>query len=90
MLPGGFKLPITIVKEIVQDYEMACCKSELSDDLFIETYCDQYLITQMISGQIISKETSINDDGNVRTFNGCYICEEMIGREKIEQIIQGD
>ena len=90
VLAGGFELPITVIKETVQDFEMENCKSNLNNKSFVEYYCDMHIIAQMISGQIVSKEISANNFEGIVVFNGRYICTEMIGREKIEQIIQGD
>lgn len=91
VLPGGFALPISIIKETVCFYDNA-------EDEFIamvseealKQYCEQQTVSTMVAGQIYNKRLSVNTADDVIIINGQYFCQEMIGRERIEQIIQGD
>lgn len=87
-LPGGFVLPIGIVKETWVYYESSSETINVQqDENAICHYAHVYLQSQMLSGQILSKtESVIREDGYLR-LSGEYTCLEMIGRERLEEII---
>ena len=86
-LPGGFRLPVTLVKQSI----VSCA---LSDEMIEENrayrllsdFSDRYIRDQMIAGQILnaSKESALLGDAYQLT--GTYACAEMIGRMQQEQI----
>lgn len=87
-LPGGFQLPVSLVTEtwtyyapekgVLDENEVT---SQLSD------FSREYLLSQMIAGQILSKteQTDYNDSAPRHT--ATYTCREMIGRVQEEEII---
>lgn len=85
-LPGGFQLPVALIKETVvacdlkvSEVEEETVKTELSD------FAEKYMRSQMIAGTITERfETLQKTDAYCMT--GRYACQEMIGRVKPEQI----
>ncbi len=86
-LPGGFVLPIglavdtyTCGKTVTVSREPGAWEETLSD------FAGQYLSGQMIAGQILSRNQQFQADASLLKLSGSYICTEMIGRVKLEQI----
>jgi hypothetical protein len=48
----------------------------------------QYLLSQMVSGKILLDSVSVNSDEERLVLYGQYVCLEMIGRERSEEIIK--
>lgn len=89
ILPGGYQLPIAItVEQIFQrKTDQVSTASELSQ-IHAEEFAQMYLSEQMISGKIINKQEQADVGDAVYTLEGRYICLEMIGRERSEEIIK--
>jgi sporulation protein YqfD len=85
-LPGGFSLPVVLIKESVTKWETeeAVPDKELVH-AEMEQFAERYLRGQMIAGTIIRHQTSYADEGEF-TMTGQYECQEMIGRVRPEQI----
>lgn len=90
-LPGGFVLPIGIVKEtlIFSPTEDKIVEDQVAYDSAVN--CAQsYLENQMIAGEILdASETHIADDDVLRILSD-YTCREMIGRDYYEEIYLGN
>lgn len=85
-LPGGFPLPVALMKETVVSYELAeterleeTVTRELSD------FAAHYLNSCMIAG-VITDRTETLHAGAAYHLTGHYACREMIGRVKPEEI----
>ena len=89
VLPGGFQLPISIVVErwCYRSTHSVTTASE-SPQLCTEDFAKAYLSQQMLSGKILGKFESGDVGDAVCTLTGRYICLEMIGRERSEEIIK--
>ena len=91
VLPGGFQLPIALSVE-----KLYCRKTDsitaLSETyrLYTEDFAQRYLTHQMLSGKILGKQESAVVRNDVYILPGRYICLEMIGRERSEEIIKHD
>ncbi len=86
-LPGGFSLPISLIKETYVTY--APVQEPQTDDCeWLADAAAQYLQTQMIAGQIISQNVNLEMLDDVYYLNGTYSCVEMIGQEKKEELLQ--
>ncbi len=87
-LPGGFQLPIAIVKEICISYDQSAptAISEQEKDM-LQSFAERYLPSQMIAGNILSKEEEILQQEGLVCLQGEYVCYEMIGRQRNEEII---
>ena len=85
-LPGGFRLPVTVVKEHITSYDTG---NEMLDSCtWADAFAKAYLQKEMLSGSILSEECSIRPDGEVFVHSGTYHCFEMIGMQKDEEIIR--
>ena len=83
-LPGGFRLPLGIAVETVTPCvteETAVCGSDLP-----VRYARAYLLEHMVAGQILEERTTV--EGARRYAQ--YICLEMIGQERYEEIARQD
>ena len=86
-LPGGFRLPVTLIKETVLDAELQSVALEPEAAAQrLEIYGQKYLRDQMISGSIISGERTILEEDGLLVLKGEYLCTEMIGRSRQEKI----
>lgn len=85
VLPGGFQIPVTLVKEITQYYSYSSGADQ--DSAWLQQFASDYLNTQMIAGRILSEQTAVQSDGTVFRLDGEYICLEVIGRVKSEEIL---
>ena len=86
-LPGGFTLPVALAVEqwSARDTSViAADGSSLSDT--VQSCGEDYLLRQMIAGQILSEQIRIEQDGEVCRIAGQYRCLEMIGRIQNEEI----
>lgn len=91
-LPGGFQLPLAIIKETTTAYEKVSYTTADSDSGdWLADFTIEYLLGTMVAGEIISDETEIELAKDVCYLQGKYTCMEMIGRKKFEQmIIEGE
>lgn len=89
VLPGGFHLPITIAVERWQYYQTdnVTAASETTQ-VHAEEFAQEYLLEQMLSGKILGKLENADIGDSVYTLTGRYVCLEMIGRERSEEIIK--
>ena len=86
-LPGGFELPVTLLKETVTTYDHAA--EELSQDaanVLLTDFSSRYLQQQMIAGSITSRSESISKGSGLYCLSGVYACTEMIGRRQQAKI----
>lgn len=90
-LPGGFYLPVAIVKEtdyVYDDAELFAGNTE--DGNWIEDWGNHYLQSVMIAGKRLSSQTTLDSTEDCYTLYGAYTCLEMIGQIKYEQTILED
>ncbi len=88
-LPGGFELPIALQTEHRLFYSDTCNAQECDDTSWLSGYAQSYLFDQMLAGQILSAETTVDVLDGAWVFYGKYDCLEMIGRVRNEEIIEG-
>ena len=90
-LPGGFQLPVTLVKEVYTSYEISPAEKEPSDaETQLEDFAEKYLRQIMVAGQIVSSETLTVKENRAYSLTGEYACIEMIGRVQREKIGEYD
>lgn len=89
-LPGGFRLPIAIVTECTQYYEIASAKLPESAFSDLEKYCQRYILSRMIAGQILNRKVDEIMIDDIYTLSCHYICKEQIGKIKTEEILNGN
>ena len=83
-LPGGFQLPVAFVKETVTWYETRTVAASPEDSM--RCYAEEYLLSQCIAGTIEYRDAEFKRDGDAFLLHGSYLCTEMIGRQKAEEI----
>ena len=90
-LPGGFRLPVAIVKETEFSYTVTAEELTVSDTgEWIKDFACNHLENTMISGEIISADAVVTPDADGFCLKGRYACMEMIGRIKYEGFIPKD
>ena len=86
-LPGGFSLPVALIKYSFESRELTLMKAEKSQaQQLLSDFSDRYIRDQMIAGQILGVSEEITLLGDVYQLTGTYACTEMIGRVQQEQI----
>lgn len=89
-LPGGFCLPIAVVKETCYFYEIQTNQANDEDGEWLSAYAEDYLQQSMVSGRIVSRQMQLQSLERENVLDAQYICIEMIGRTRIEQTIFDD
>ena len=87
-LPGGFQLPVAIVKETLlfyEDKQEITTANEWED--WLAQFAKAHLQSIMVAGEIISAETKIVPTDDACHFYGKYACMEIIGQVRYEQTI---
>ena len=84
-LPGGFSLPISLAVEQVSFYSTASGTIPSQEEI-LTAFSEQYICSQMTAGIILEKRTEVSRQEEIWLLEGKYVCREMIGREKPEQI----
>ena len=86
-LPGGFSLPVVLVKEIICEYE-TLTQQRNADRLRqqLADYAKDYLSEQTISLTIHDIREELTEGEELYSLHGEYSCSEMIGREQSEEI----
>lgn len=86
-LPGGFSLPISIVKETIVEYKLAE-NSSLDESSFawVKEAANDLCTDDMVAGEILYSATdgSLKDTGYF--YSGYYICKEMISKVRTEEL----
>ena len=86
-LPGGFSLPIGLIRE--QKIFYAYAETDIHSDAdWLTDEAVRYLKTQMIAGQILDQNIQVQSEENVCVLSGQFECLEMIGQIKVEDFIQ--
>lgn len=89
-LPGGFRLPIALVTEKILYYKTAEGTVDISQSVeWMNTASINYVISQMLSGEILKGNTSIKEINGAYCLQSDLRCCEMIGRVRREEIVQG-
>ena len=89
-MPGGYRLPIVLVKETVYTYDSDGYTPAAEDDQWLFSFARGYLRGVMIAGQIVSEKANTETVDGASYLYGHYACIEMIGQVKYEQTILKD
>lgn len=90
-LPGGFRFPISIIKETTVVYSEAQNALTIANHAsWIKDFAIGYIEDQMVSGEVISSKIAIDQTNAVTYLRGRYACSEMIAQIKLEDSIQKD
>ena len=87
-LPGGSRLPVSVVVETWTSRDESDEVSADSNDV-LSAFVRDYLRSRMISGSILTKSEEFTEEEACLVLTGQYECLEMIGRERGEEIVHG-
>ena len=86
-LPGGFNLPVILIKETFADYALSDeCIAEGVAAEQLSDFAENNLKQNMIAGTIESRTESVTQVCGVFRLDGWYACTEIIGKRQIEKI----
>lgn len=86
-LPGGFSLPVALIKYNFESREFTPVKVEKSQaQQLLSDFSRCYIRDRMIAGQILATSEEVALLGDACQLTGTYACTEMIGRVQQEQI----
>lgn len=85
---GGFELPISFEIETYEQFDEELFMNKSKETL--ENAAADYVISHMISGKIIESSFQISEHKDKRILSGEFFCEEMIGREQNEELIENE
>lgn len=86
-LPGGFRLPIALCVESYVFYETRWQEWDpLAVEESLHRFAENYVTGQMVAGTVQEKTGTVTLEEGFYHLHGKYVCTEMIGRERREQI----
>ena len=90
-LPGGFLLPISLVRETYCFYtpEPARLDKDGAEEMLAGS-AREMITWKMIAGKILKQELRLHEDGDSFVLSGLVECEEMIGRAVPAEIFKGE
>ena len=88
-LPGGFQLPVTLTVQEEIDYETELVNVEQHRlEPMLDQFARTYLERHMIAGQVGEGNYQITESDGTLHLTGQYVCDEMIGQTRNEEIIK--
>lgn len=91
LLPGGFALPVTFIRESCVFYDHSLVQSEKTDDFgWMESTAKVYLERQIPGGSVLKSAISTILDEDVYNLYGFFSCKEMIGQIRSEEFVKYD
>ena len=86
-LPGGFQLPLGIAVDTIEEYEISPTRIASSEaESLLRVSARRYVTDSMVASSIKRESVQVLQKKTVYMLTGSYICTEMIGRVKQEQI----
>ena len=86
-LPGGFRLPIALCVETCTSYENRTVEIPQEEaEGALREFAGNYLLQQMVAGEIRNRTETVSPEDSMYRLTGNYVCVEMIGRVRQEQI----
>lgn len=90
-LPGGFTLPLAVTVQRCVYYTPGDLRLPISQAQGrMESLARQYLLSDMISGQILTERFAGREMEGAHQLTGSFQCREMIARIRYEEIAQYD
>lgn len=90
-LPGGFQLPVSVIKLQEITYDAGKPASVSADtDRWLESYAKSYLQSSMVAGEIVSEQVESRMQPGADSLYGRYVCMEMIGQTRYEENLLKD
>lgn len=89
-LPGGFQLPVAIIKETTEYFSQGDAPAVTDHSGWLSDYARKYLSNLLISGAVISEQTTVSPIEGACYYYGRFACVESIGQIKYEQTLPKD
>lgn len=89
-LPGGFQLPVSIICQELITCDVYDAEPFELDTQWLEHTAQQYVLNQMIAGEILLQQTAVQQNGDFYILKGAYACREQIGKTKFEEFRNGE
>ena len=84
-LPGGYKLPLALIKEQKVFYQTKPHEIETEQSAYrLSEFSQKLLRSESVALTIVDKQEMIEAADGVVKLYGVYSCSEMVGREQIE------
>ena len=83
-LPGGFQLPLSLVRETWIDYETETAEAEPAQDL-LGGFSRQYVLAQTLAGKVEYSQEYITVTNGCIRLDAIYGCLENIGMVRMEE-----
>ena len=90
VLPGGFSLPILLVREYITEYAVEPVVVSGTDLGWLSDYIEDYLENDLIAGSILSAQISTEQTDDTFSIYGTYDCREMIADYECKGILEED
>lgn len=90
VLPGGFALPILLVREYIIKYAIEPVVIPSTDLGWLSDYIEDYLENDLIAGNILSSQISTEQTDDTFSIYGTYDCKEMIADYECKGILEED
>lgn len=90
VLPGGFVLPILLVREYITEYAIEPVVVLGTDLAWLPDYMENYLEDDLIAGSILSAQISTAQTDDTFSIYGTYDCREMIADYECKGILEED
>ena len=84
-LPGGFALPVALVKETVIPCQTSPLEVGDAEEM-LRDFASRYLSQQMVAGTVVDRHETVRPENGAWHLQGSYACTEMIGKRQQEQI----
>ena len=86
-LPGGFRLPVAVCVDRFRDYKLQeSVIPEQEARQRLRKFSETYLLQQMVAGQLRCRQQILSCTDGLYRLDSSFICTEMIGKERREQI----
>ena len=90
VLPGGFALPILLVREYITEYAVEPVVISCADLAWLPDYMEDYLEYDLIAGSILSARITSEQTDYTFTVCGTYDCREMIADYEYKGILENN
>lgn len=88
-LPGGFQLPLALIREKWITWQPEAAETnETETETLLTSFSEDYLLSQMVSGQILDSDVLFTHREDHSVLSGSYACSEMIGQILYEERFQ--
>ena len=89
-LPGGYVLPVALVKETFRVFDPVPSNTVLTAQTVLKDELRRYVQADMVAGEILEQQLSVENEEGVYRLSGIYSCREMIARQRKVTLFEGE